>query len=587
MDKNDVSLFSFNQETSFIIYKKVCLLTPEIQAISNQRKSQKLTASFFYDKYTNQFIYINGEIIILLDTKCKMKTFSRIKFEEKIKTITVEYNNKYILITTFDYKLYIINLQDLENVDFSFNKKAEYTGGFFIKYKRPERVHDYFIVCLMTKNNFHIKRILKTKNEYDNSFKYSIKSNYISNKMKLLDYDFNHVFKVLLIIKSNPFSFVLFNLKSKSCYNVSIIINIENLKENENKLYMQQIYKKLYLIHLDNKNFINIFRLNNIKKMKSPRKIKYNNKDDVKISDIKLQFYNNLIILYKPNVIKIYDIKSKSNNYEISILDIPDKDFKIFINANIIGKFLLINDEYYKIKFSKRKYKNDSNILSKDVFFDILRRKNSNLIIKEILLEYLNNFNIWNFFDVLEGIIINHKKFLNKTSLCILDDKNNPYTILYIGNNQFFLAEDYLLTLFNQYFDKKIKPEMIIKALCYLFHLYKKYEFDWNINLFYASLFAQLNKIDDIYLIEYIIKNQVIPVNEKIGMYFIMKAKSIINEKIKSKKFFNLGVDILRSEKENFDNNILEILKDFNNINNNYFEETFESILDIFFKNPV
>ncbi len=92
----------------------MCLLTPEIQAISNQRKSQKLTASFFYDKYTNQFIYINGEIIILLDTKCKMKTFSRIKFEEKIKTITVEYNNKYILITTFDYKLYIINLQDLE-----------------------------------------------------------------------------------------------------------------------------------------------------------------------------------------------------------------------------------------------------------------------------------------------------------------------------------------------------------------------------------------------------------------------------------------------------------------------------------------
>jgi hypothetical protein len=103
----------------------------------------------------------------------------------------------------------------------------------------------------MTKNNFHIKRILKTKNEYDNSFNYSIKTNYISNKMKILDYDFNHVFKVLLIIKSNPFSFVLFNLKSKNCYNVSLIINIENLKEDEYKLYLQQIYKKLYLIHLN------------------------------------------------------------------------------------------------------------------------------------------------------------------------------------------------------------------------------------------------------------------------------------------------------------------------------------------------
>ena len=587
MNKNDVSLFSLSQETSFIIYKKVFLLTPEIQAISNQRKSQKLIASFFYDKYTNQFIYINGEIIIILDTKCKMKTFSRIKLEEKIKTITVEYNNKYILFTTFDFKLNIINLQDLEYVDFSFNKKAEYTGGFFIKYKRPEKAHDYFIVCLMTKNNFHIKRILKTKNEYYNSFKYSIKTNYISNKMKILDYDFNPVFKVLLIIKSNPFSFVLFNLKSKSCYNVSLIINIENLQDNEYKLYLQQIYKKLYLIHLDNKNFINIYRLNNIKKMKSPLKIKYNNKDDVKLADIKLQFYNNLIILYKPNFIKIYDIKSKIINYEISIIDISEKDYKIFINATIIGKFLLINDEYYKIKFSKRKFKSDSNLLSKDVFFDILRRKNSNLIIKEILLEYLNNFNIWNFFDVLEGIIINHKKFLNKTSQLILEDKNNPYMILYIGNNKFFLAEDYLLTLFNQYFDKKIKPEMLIKALCYLFHLYEKYEFDWNINLFYASLFAQLNKTDDIYLIEYVIKNKIIPINEKIGMYFIMKAKSIINDKIRSKKFFNLGIDILMSESKDFDNNILEILKDFNNINNNYFEETFELIFDIFSKNPV
>ena len=179
------------------------------------------------------------------------------------------------------------------------------------------------------------------------------------------------------------------------------------------------------------------------------------------------------------------------------------------------------------------------------------------------MLEYLNNFNIWNFFDVLEGIIINHKKFLNKTSQFILEDKNNPYMILYIGNNKFFLAEDYLLTLFNQYFDKKIKPEMLIKALCYLFHLYEKYEFDWNINLFYASLFAQLNKTDDIYLIEYIIKNKIIPINEKMGMYFIMKAKSIINEKIRSKKFFHLGIDILMSESKDFDNNILEILKDF------------------------
>ena len=581
MNKNDVSLFSFNQETSFLLYKKVSLLTPEIQAISNQQKSQKFTASFFYDIYTNQFIYINGEIIIILDTKCKMKIFSRIKLEEQIKAISVEYSNKYMLLTTFDNKLYIINLQDLENVDYSDNKNIQYIGGFFINYKRPEKVHNYFIVCLITKNNFYIKKILKTKNEFDNSFKYSIKSSFISNKMKILDYNFNPNFKILLIVKSNPISFTIFNLKSKSCYKVSIKINLGALKENEFKIYLQQIYKKLYLIHLDNKNIINIYRLNNIKKLKTPRKIKYNNKENIKIKNIKLQFYNNLIFLYIEKFIKIYDIKSKSNNYEISILNLLEKDLNIFINAKIFGKYFLIKDEYYKIKFSKKKFKQDSNILSKDVFFAILRRKNSNLIIKQILFEYLNNYNIWNFFDVLEEIIINHKKFLKKNNKHILDDKNNPYIVLYKGNNQFFLDEDYLLTLFNQYFDKNNKPEMLIKTLSYLFHLYKKYEFDWNINLSYASLFAQMNKIDDIYLIEYIIKNKIIPINEKMGIYFIMKAKSF-KDKEKYQKFFNLGIDILMNGSNSVDNNIFEFLRDFNN---NDFIEAFEFILNLFFHN--
>ena len=579
MNKIDVSLFSFNQETSFVIYKKVVLLTPEIEAISNQLKSEKFKASFFYDIYTNQFIYINGEIIIILDTKCRMKTFSRINYQEKIKAISVEYNNKYILLTTFDYKLHIINLQDMEIVDYSGFKNSQYIGGFFIKYKRPEKMHDYFIVCLITKNNFHIKRILKNKNEFDNSFKYSIKSNYISNKMKILDYNFNEVFKMLLIIKSNPISFVLFNLKSKSCYHSPIIINIGILKENEYKLYLKQIYEKLYLIHLDNNNFINIYRLNNIRKMKTPRKIKYSNKENINIENIKLQFYNNLLFLYIDNFIKIYDIKSKSNNYEISILNILEKDSNIFIKSNIVGKYILINDEYYKIKFSKKRYIKYSNTLSKDVFFALLRRKNSNLIIKKVLFEYLNNYNIWNFFDVIETTIINHKKFLKKTGTYILDDKNNPYIVQYKGNNQFFLAEGYLLTLFNQYFDKNIKPEMLIKALCYLFYLYKKYEFDWNINLFYASLFAQMNKTDDICLIEYVIKNKIIPINEKMGIYFVMKAKSF-KDKEKYQKFFNLGIDILMNVSKSFDNNILEILKDINYID---YIEVFEFVLNIFF----
>ena len=581
MDKNDVSFNSFNQETSFIIYKKVPLLTPEIQAIYNQQKSKLSVPSFFYDKYTNQFLYTNGEIFIIIDTKCKLKSFSRINVEEKIKNISVEYNNKYMLLTTIDYKLKIFDLQESQNVDFPGYKKFKYIGGFFINYKRPEKNHNYFIVCLMIKDHFRIKRISKIKDLYSNSFKYLIKSRYISNKLDILNYDFNPTFKILLIIKLKPISFVIFNLKSKSCCTNPIVLNIVNIKENEYKLYLQQIYKKLYLIYLDNKNSIIIYRLNNLRKIKNPRRIKYSNKEDIMIKSVKLQFYNNLIILYMPGYIKIYDIKRVVKNFELSRLNISNNEFNIFINANFFGKYLLINEDYYKIKFSKQKYLQKTNIFAKDTFFILLRRKNSNLIIKEILFEHLNNFTIWKFFDIVEEIIINQKKFIKKMNEYILDDKNDPYTIINIGNNQFFLTEDYLLSLFNQYFDKRIKPEMLIKALCYMFHLYEKYNFNLNINLFYASLCAQLNKVDDIKEIEFMIKNKIIPINENMGIYFIMKAKSFKDKKI-HKKFFNLGFDILMNECTNFDNNLFEIIKD---INNDDYLEFYEVMLNILFQN--
>ena len=86
------------------------LITPEIQKLqeqisknNNSNNNNKIyKPSFFYDKYTNQFLYINGEVVIILDTKCKMKTFSRTTIKEKIKSISIEYNNKYVLYNTFD-----------------------------------------------------------------------------------------------------------------------------------------------------------------------------------------------------------------------------------------------------------------------------------------------------------------------------------------------------------------------------------------------------------------------------------------------------------------------------------------------------
>ena len=100
-------------------------------------------------------------------------------------------------------------------------------------------------------------------------------------------------------------------------------------------------------------------------------------------------------------------------------------------------------------------------------------------------------------------------------------------------------------------------------------------------NLFYASLFSQLNKADDINVVEFVIKDKIMPINENIGIYFIMKAKSF-KDKEKYKKFFNLGFDILMNDCKNFDNNIIEILKD---INNDDYLEFSEFILNFLFHN--
>ena len=589
--QNEIPLLSsINPETSLITYKKISLMIPEIKALSKQsekklKNENQLKQKFVYDKYTNQFIYINGDVIVILDRKCHMKTFSRYKIEEEIKSITVDYNNKYMLLTTVDYKAMLISLDDSELIECNINKKWQYIGGFFIQHKRPEKKHSYFIVCLITKDNFNIKRVIKSKGILDNSFKYSNKSNYISNKMNIIDYDFNPIFKVLLIIKSNPISFYIFNLKSKNCYQVPIIISSINIKQNDYRLFLQQIYEKFYLIHLDNLNNINIHRLNNLKKNKNPRKIKYcKKKEKIPLKRIKVQFYNNLIILYMPYLIKIFDIKTNNQNFEVSIINISDDDYNILINAKVCSKYLLINDEYYKIKFMKLNYKKNSNSMTKEVFYTLLRRKNSNEIIKQMLFEYISTFKFWNFFEILEGIIINHKKFIVKSNQFIQDEKNNAYKILYIGHNQFFLSEDYLITLFNQYFDKKVRPEMLIKILCYLFFLYKRFHFDWNINLFYASLFGQLNKTDDFGLIEYVIKNKIIPINDKMAIYFIMRAKCF-KDKEKYSKCFNLGFDILLNELKSDETNIKEIFDIINK--NDDFMEIYEMILNFYFRSSL
>ena len=587
---NENSLFSFIPETSSIIYKKINSLTPDIKSLNEKIKPKNIPfkPSFFYDKYTNQFLYINGEDVIILDTKFEIKTFSRINVNEKVKSISIEYNNKYILYTTYNYKSIIINLLDLEAIECFENKKAQYLGGFFIPYKNPQKEHDYFILCMVSRKYFNISRI-KMSNDQHNELQYMSNKPFVSNNMKIIDYNFNHIFKLLLIIRDDPYSFCFYNLKSKCTYKTPIILNNIKIIEKESKLYLENIYKKLYLIHLLD-SVIEVYRLNDLKEIKEPLKINYNiNKNKVNIKYIFLQFYNSLIFIYMENFIKIYDIKSKNNNYEIFNLKITkDQFYDTFYKARIVGKYLLINDIFYKIKFDKLNYKNNSYSNIKDSFFLILRRNNCINALKRILIEILNNFQFSIFLEIIEGIVLNNKKYIEniskKENNININCKNEPYKVIYIGNNNFFVSEDFLFEIFNQNFTANISPDILIKILSYFYYIYNSNNIYLDIDLFYSSLFCQLNKIDNFYLIENLIKNRMIPINEKLGVYLIMRAKRF-KDIYQYNYCYRIGIDILLSENKIDDNIIKNIIEDFLKINK--FSDTFNLIADTYFQKTI
>ena len=590
INNEENNIFSFINEESFISYKKVPLITYEIKQLKDTiiQKKNSFKPSFFYDKYTNQFIYINGEAIIILDSKCKIKAFSRITIEQKIKSLSVEYNNKYIVYTSYDFKSFIINLVDLDILDCFENKKVQYLDGFFIPHKRENKEHDYFILCMITRTYFNISRIVKRKNKY-NSFDYSSKKTFLSNKMKIIDFNFNHIFKLLLIIKADPISFCLYNLKSKYCYKTPITIKNKILNKKDSKLYLQNIYNKLYLINLYNP-FIEVYRLNNLNELKEPLKIPFNKEKNkkIKIKNISLQFYNNLIIVYMENFIKIYDIKSKINSHELFTLNLLNKEyFDFFYKARIYGKYLIVNDSFYKIKFLNLNYKKYSKSPLKDIFFTILRRRNTNQIIKNMLFEILNNLQISLFFEILEQIVVNNKKYNQKIrkrnsikNNKAKEKKKDPYYIMYIGNNSFFLSEDYILGMFNQYFEKNIKPEIFLKILGNLYNIYSFHNIYLDINLYYSILFCFLNKIDNMNIIEYLIKNKIIPINKDLGNYFIIRAKRF-NDLEKYKQCYNIGIDILMNENQ-YDEKLIEKIST-ELINNGDNSQAFNLLYDTFF----
>ena len=121
----------------------------------------------------------------------------------------------------------------------------------------------------------------------------------------------------------------------------------------------------------------------------------------------------------------------------------------------------------------------------------------------------------------------------------------------------------------------------MVKILSYFYHIYKSNNIFLDIDLFYSSLFYQLNKIDSFYQIENLIKNRMIPINEKLGVYLIMRAKRF-KDNYQYNYCYNIGIDILLSENKIDDNIIKEIVE--NSLKNNNILDAVNLIADTYFQ---
>jgi hypothetical protein len=279
---------------------------------------------------------------------------------------------------------------------------------------------------------------------------------------------------------------------------------------------------------MNSKN-IEFYGLKDLKKKKPPKVIKLDY--GVNHQNIKLQFTNNLVIIYNEKNIFIYDIKSKTNNKIFTINMGKNKEYPNFYkNIRIYGDFIAIGRSFYRTKFDyqiyfDKKYKENE----LETFLITLRRGNAKHIIKKVLIEILEN----NEMTKLHLLISNMIKYNARKNKQIIEDKKNAYLIACSGHNYFYLNNDEIFSLFS----RKIKdkdPIKIIQFMGIIYNLYETNNIKVDSDIFISTLFYHLNQIQDFSFFDSLFKNGLIPLNHKLGLYLVDRATH--SEKDKNEK---------------------------------------------------
>ena len=568
-NKRNGNFFSFIKDDSIIIYKKC-----EFDLSKLKKKEDEIKSSAYsYDIYTNQYIYLSKTHLYIFNSKLSLVKkigLPKLPKKEKIRFCTSNKGNNYVICITEKNQVYILNTKEGTHIKYDpYDLKTEVHlgyiyGGFFIRSDTQDKKNEEEIdIGLIGNNSYRIITVLNSSKNF------SIKNTFASTKIPITEFYYNNIFKVLIIRKEFT-DFSLINLKNRFCYNSCINLTIDNINFTS-KFFLHNIYNKLYFIHF-RENIIEFYRLKNIEKQKQPKCIQFNRSG--KIIDYELvqfQFYNNLIILYIGDNIRLYDIKAEFNK-KFGIIEIPEAKKDVFFNKlKINGKFVLVDNDIYKIKFLSEKYKekNISNMFQ--TFFDLLRRKNTTHIVKPILLNFLKEYNLSTFYAIFTKIVKNYVKSQNGSKG---DDEKNMYEIMYKGHNSFYLSQDDIFQLFNNEFEN-INNFKLLQVIATVYNEYKKYNIKIDKDVLIPILCNNLNKTDDFSCLDFIIKNKNIFVDKNIGLYLIDRSKSIKEEKYKVLAF-NLGIEILMQDEGNIEDLLIELMEE------KKYEEGVNIIMDIY-----
>ena len=544
----------------------------ELTNVKEKKLSEKLY--FLYDKQSDRFIYFYESNIFILNSRGILEKKIKIELLEKIKLAAVEYNCNFMLLLTKSNQGIISDLNNNINDNYNIFDKGDFIGGFFIK-RDSDKDNKFCKLCMVSNKNFIISKIY-TEQTDRNGMTFKRKNFFISKEMRIYNYFYNSDFNII-IIRIELCNFLVVNLKSKICYENLITLNNLNTKDiiPVSMFLVRNIYHKLNFIHMNSKD-IEFYKINDLKNIKQPKIIKLDL--GVNHQNVKLQFTNNLVIIFNEIFVYIYDIKSKSDNKILTINYNKNKDYHYFYkNIKIYGDYISIGNKFYKTIFSPEKYY-EYNLINKiikeeEMLLVLLRRDNDRNILKKILIDTVENANIEKIYFLIDITVTKNSKNKN-----IIQDKKNPFQVINNpGKNYFFFNSDEIFALFSRKI-KDTNPIRIVQLMSILNKLYEKGNRSIDNDIFVSTLFNQLNHVKNFSFLESGFKNNLIPKNNKLGWYLIDRAIHNKNEIPDWEKIFNIGVDNLMEKEEGLGQAVDELME-----NGNYYD-CFELIVDYFTK---